>query len=543
MRSKSPGGVLTVQAIAGSYVVLLGINIDDSKRKGLLGFAIQRTQGGKSHWLQNLKVFKDNDHGAATDRGSDKNPFQSFVWGDYGAQPNTEYTYRIVAKYGDSGSLEDGPSATVTVSTVDEDGGEHAVYFNRGVAGSQAYARKFQNAAPNSFLPDRKAYVWLSRGLEEAMLGFIGQASGPGFGLRAAVYEFTWNRTLEGFKAAAATGADVQIVYDGQPSPGDEDSKAIAAAGIGALVKPRLNGAAIHHNKFVILLEDGKPTQVWTGSTNITEGGIFGHSNVGHIVRDPAVAQAYLEYWTRLHNDEPGASLRSSNHDENPAPPVGAPDEGVGQIFSPRPDVSVLAWYAKLAEAATSGLFLTAPFGVNKLLAQVYEEPRDFLRYILLNKNDGTSDVINRTQNDQVTAGATLGKDEYGNWLPEKLTGLNGFVPYVHTKYMLIDPLGDDPIVITGSANFSDASIHANDENMLIIRGDQHVADIYLTEFMRLFTHLYFRAHIAKATGANQDAGFLKESDAWTQEYFTEGSPKQKERLYFNGAAATVAVP
>ena len=65
---------------------------------------------------------------------------------------------------------------------------------------------------------------------------------------------------------------------------------------------------------------------------------------------------------------------------------------------------------------------------------------------------------------------------------------------YIHSKFLLMDPLGDDPIVVTGSANFSDASTNDNDENMLIIRGDQRVADIYFTEFNRLFNHYYFRS-------------------------------------------------
>ena len=40
---------------------------------------------------------------------------------------------------------------------------------------------------------------------------------------------------------------------------------------------------------------------------------------------------------------------------------------------------------------------------------------------------------------------------------------------YVHTKFMLIDPLSEDPVVITGSANFSKNSLVNNDENMLLI--------------------------------------------------------------------------
>ena len=59
----------------------------------------------------------------------------------------------------------------------------------------------------------------------------------------------------------------------------------------------------ISHNKFMVLLKDGKPIEVWTGSTNYTEGGIFGQSYVGHIGRDPVLAKEYLAYWTKLSTD------------------------------------------------------------------------------------------------------------------------------------------------------------------------------------------------------------------------------------------------
>jgi phosphatidylserine/phosphatidylglycerophosphate/cardiolipin synthase-like enzyme len=74
-------------------------------------------------------------------------------------------------------------------------------------------------------------------------------------------------------------------------------------------------------------------------------------------------------------------------------------------------------------------------------------------------------------------------------------------VPYIHTKYMLVDPFGPDLIIITGSANFSDASTSDNDENMLIIRGDTSVADIYVTEHFRLWNHYAFRERAAKNVG------------------------------------------
>ncbi len=44
----------------------------------------------------------------------------------------------------------------------------------------------------------------------------------------------------------------------------------------------------------------------------------------------------------------------------------------------------------------------------------------------------------------------------------------DGFVFFVHTKFLLIDPLSDDPLVCSGSANFSSRSLLQNDENMLL---------------------------------------------------------------------------
>ena len=64
------------------------------------------------------------------------------------------------------------------------------------------------------------------------------------------------------------------------------------------------------HNKFFVLSKDGEPVAVWTGSTNISENGIFGHLNVGHSVEDTDVASAYLTYWTQLSGNPPQAAQK-----------------------------------------------------------------------------------------------------------------------------------------------------------------------------------------------------------------------------------------
>jgi hypothetical protein len=58
---------------------------------------------------------------------------------------------------------------------------------------------------------------------------------------------------------------------------------------------------------------------------------------------------------------------------------------------------------------------------------------------------------------------------------------------------------------------------------MLMIRGDRRVADIYFTEFNRLFNHYYFRAVTEERARAGHEPDgaslFLAETDAWLAKY------------------------
>jgi phosphatidylserine/phosphatidylglycerophosphate/cardiolipin synthase-like enzyme len=135
--------------------------------------------------------------------------------------------------------------------------------------------------------------------------------------------------------------------------------------------------------------------------------------------------------------------------------------------------------------------------------------------------------VINAGNNVYKAWGSFL-KEPLHQWSRETSAGrlgLNKHVSFIHSKFLLMDPLGADPIVVTGSANFSKASTNSNDENMLLIRGSKRVADIYFTEFNRLFFHYYFRS-VQEATRADGHGEgrpgfslFLSERDDWLAKY------------------------
>ncbi len=153
---------------------------------------------------------------------------QSFQWGDYTAKFRKSYRYRVVPVYGIPKQLElnNELSTSVEIRTEAEeaqsgDDGQPRpdVYFNRGVAGSQAYARKFKEPAPDQNDPNSDQMKWLSRGLFEALTGFIRRAAGADasdYALRAMLYEFHYPPVGQAFAEASKQGADVAIRHEAQ---------------------------------------------------------------------------------------------------------------------------------------------------------------------------------------------------------------------------------------------------------------------------------------------------------------------------------------
>ncbi|HUS00463.1 MAG TPA: phospholipase D-like domain-containing protein [Chitinophagaceae bacterium] len=564
MRTKViSNNTLKGRAVAGTYVVMLAWDFAKpgvTQRKNLLGFAIERTEiknnvPQEKYWMKGIKRFKDKDIGLdpGTPVPTSEHPFQSFQWCDYTAKQDKEYKYRIVPAYGTPKLIDlrekDGLVLKIRTETKMGDAAtarsnnvRHDLFFNRGVIGSQAYAREFKNSIPDENEPYSKEMVWLSRGLFEALLGFISLAKNEQYSLRAALYEFHYQPVANAFAAAAESGASVKIVYDAESSYKVENLKTIERAGLDMIdaVIPRTVSEGIRHNKFIVLLENEIPVAVWTGSTNISAGGIFGHSNVGHIVWDAAIAKAYFEYWGRLSQNLTPTKLRPLNKAATPIPAGKPPKNSITPVFSARDGAeenNTLQWYADLMAGAKKLMCITVAFNLDEVFQKVIQEENNVLRYIVKDDNLGDNEIIGRDKDVLFASGGYFGKDSLFNFLRERDNPLNSN-DYIHNKFMLIDPLGNDPIVVTGSANFSRPSQRINDENMLVIRGDTRIADIYFGEFMRIFDHHYARYISRKLKQANTNdpnAGYLKENDEWTRSHFDPDSYKSKRRKYFVG--------
>jgi phosphatidylserine/phosphatidylglycerophosphate/cardiolipin synthase-like enzyme len=101
----------------------------------------------------------------------------------------------------------------------------------------------------------------------------------------------------------------------------------------------------------------------------------------------------------------------------------------------------------------------------------------------------------------------------------------------VHHKFVVIDAEGENPVVFTGSANFSGNSLHSNDENLLEITQCPRIAGMYMAEFLRLYEH--YRARIK--SDKDPKTFKLTSDSAWSRKYFTPGTPETKARQAMAG--------
>lgn len=562
-------------AVSGVNTISFAIDAAAANTAGLLGFAVERVDPtqNEQYYMYGFKVFQSviPHPTPQTVVSTYDNPVQSFVWDDFTAKPARKYKYVFHPLKGRPKNLDRSePPIEINVETESlfEDVVTHQVFFNRGVASSQAYARRFGNLKPDDQPTPAKrqeAYDWLSRELDDAILKFISAAQNEDT-LLCCFYEFHYRPVVQALKDAIDKGVNVQVIVDAKKNeytdkdgvfhksfPREDNIDMIGLVGLpgNSVIYREARISAIAHNKFMVLLKGPAqtPAEVWTGSTNISLGGIFGQTNVGHWVRDQNLAKQFAAYWNLLKDDPGGkdtdtqAVSRQKNRDFRKAVEAvfDVPTDwnivphGITPAFSPRNDMDVLTMYATMVDVAADLSCITLAFGINKEFKEQLKDntPFSHLAFFLLEKKDVPNPKnpdafieINSKQNVYKAWGSYL-KDTLYQWAKEtnnRALEFNTHVAYIHSKFLLKDPLSLDPIVVTGSANFSDDSQKEGDENMIIIRGDKRVADIYFTEFNRLFNHYYFRSvmeklGVSQPPASKDDSLFLVPKDTWLAKY------------------------
>lgn len=541
----NPQDDFRVKAYAGTNGVLLAMDLSEPRRKGLLGFAIEKQQGDKPWlFLFNSLTFPGKAHTFPQYHAtpSDKAPLQKFRWADYAVNPGTTLHYRVHLAYGTADAPLLGESLELSITSDDGHPANQSVIFNRAVAASQAFQRKFPDLdaqiSANKNLPIEAwpgaARLWLENGLLERLLNFIERAADAQWALDIAIYEYQLQAIIDAVNAAFARGVQVRVLYHAQP---DDPDTTLNEANLAQLPAANKRGRVTHnifHDKFIVLSRvDGvgqrQPQAVLCGSTNFTANGVYRQANVLHTLDDVTIATRYLQTFEEVWaNPADVAATRNWITEHNPMDPTQPLFAG----FSPRSGGGDLREFVEIIEAASKDvLFVTAFTLPDAILNALLGKPHDdILRYGLQNTASRiTGFHADRTAEFAATALLNTGLE---GWLKENMKGQKGNL-LVHTKAVVVDFTSDRPTIISGSHNLSTSASNGNDENYLIIRGDTDLADRYGLELLRFYEHYRFR-YFAKKLELEQVSP-LALDDSWTNDYYVEGDLRQLSRLRFAG--------
>jgi phosphatidylserine/phosphatidylglycerophosphate/cardiolipin synthase-like enzyme len=309
----------------------------------------------------------------------------------------------------------------------------------------------------------------------------INRINAATYSIDFALYSINLQPVIDALIAAKNRGVRVRGVSDGDNSVAGFGQ--LTSAGIS--ISSYVNSNVDTHNKFFIF--DGRDSTnalndwVWTGSFNITSdiGGTGGVQNSIEI-QDASLAKVYQTEFEEMFGS-------------------------TGEIANPT--------NARFSTAKTD--ITPHRVNINGTLVQVYFCPSDnvadkVLTAIASAERTFYFEQLNFTRSDFATA--TIGLKNAGvgvSGIVETTTGTGVQYPtlvaagidvlnaganpniYVHSKYAIIDAAlpARDPLVLTGSMNWSASSISVDDENLLIIHSDR-ISRLYAQEFSARYKSL-----------------------------------------------------
>ncbi|MGH8579833.1 MAG: phospholipase D-like domain-containing protein [Gammaproteobacteria bacterium] len=540
---KNAQDTFRVKAYAGTNGVLLAFDLDKARKPGFLGFGIEQKEGNKAwQWLLNSLTFPGKAHTIPKWGATPSNlaPIQKFRWADYSIEPGTTCRYRVHLVYVDPPAL--GEALEIEVSTDDGKPKDHRVYFNRAVAASQSFGRKFSDLdkllSRNKNMPiedwPAAPREWLENGLLDGILRFISRAMDEKWALDVAIYEYELEAIVDAVNEAHKRRVEVRVLYHAKKGDEQTSENVASLKKIPAAKKRGRVTSKIFHDKFIVLSRinaAGKrvPQAVLCGSTNFTENGVYRQANVVHVTGDKAVATRYLDLFDVIWNDPADvASTRKWINDNN----LIDPSKKLFAGFSPRTGKADLAEFINVINAADRDL----------LFATAFKLPEDVLNALLGTANDavlryGIQNTTSRItgfhadRTAEFTASALLSNGLEG-WVREGLRGQRGNL-LLHTKVIVANFTTDNPVVISGSHNLSVPASNGNDENYLIMRDATDLADRYGLEILRFYEHYRFRYYAKKLK--LKEAKPLEIDDSWADDYYRAGHLKELARLRFSG--------
>ncbi|RDK06127.1 phospholipase D-like domain-containing protein [Cupriavidus lacunae] len=529
-------------------------------------------------------------HGQTTAEG----PIQKFFWKDLEAtdlKSTGPYIYQVIPLAGtfrrnEPPELKPYPGIDPLYSNPVELTADHGpkdapdtlqAYFNRGILATQALNHQVPKSKKTG-APDQGALLKrirdpkdalrksLASDLITALPTLLMEAKQNGGNCYGALYELADEELasyLIGNKKAHLILSNTFDSHTGDPDKENAPAReTLHHSGVDVLDRMLPDGNHIGHNKFMLYLDSKNvPTAVLTGSTNWTSTGLCAQTNNSLIIRSKSVADAYSTYWDRLKQDTDeangdghalqGQTFRTDNRTPASVEVPGAKKAAVW--FSPNtsqktkpktvkePPVDMADVWNCILEAKQAVLFLAfdpgTPSIVDAAAQALVANKKLFVRGALTNADRAQNFVIDLHDNQtdptdpaQVIP-ATGVNDAFGVWEKELLSAGHAVI---HDKIVVIDPFDpENCTVIAGSHNLGYKASFTNDENFLIIKGNQSLAQAYAVHVLDVYDHYRWRYLLAQY-GTKDSWKGLHEDDTWQDRYFPQaGKPGNAELAFW----------
>ncbi|MEI8204903.1 MAG: phospholipase D-like domain-containing protein [Bacteroidota bacterium] len=319
--------------------------------------------------------------------------------------------------------------------------------------------------------------IYLNSLVDDTLIAYINRAK---YTLDIAVYSFNEASGISSISAAVnsayARGVAVRWIYDGSSS---NPSLPLLDTNIKKLASPTSADYGIMHNKFMVIdansADTTEPT-VWTGSTNWTAAQIMTDANNVLIIQDKEVALAY----TTEFNEMWGGTDLTPNLTNSKFGPYKTDN----------------TQHSFMVGGIPVELYFSPTDGANAKLQQSIESANvDMYFGIYSFTVAADADLISSDiQNGVYVAGimdptsssyppyASLTPVMGANLIKDNITGL------YHNKMLIVDPSApnSDPLVFTGSFNWSASAETKNDENAVIVH-NATIANVYYQSFYQNF--------------------------------------------------------
>ncbi|MFW5756560.1 MAG: phospholipase D-like domain-containing protein, partial [Tangfeifania sp.] len=335
--------------------------------------------------------------------------------------------------------------------------GDIKVYFNTDVDTTYAIHQTAQN---------------IGGALDDTLVAYIDRAEES---IDFAIYSFSNVSSAsvpDALNRAKNRGLQVRVIACGtNQNPGlnflDQD--------VPVLVAPNENNRdGIMHNKFAVIdAESSKPDKpvVWTGSTNISYNQIVSDANNMIFIQDQALARAYKiefeEMWGSQ-TEQPNQEYSRFGADKTDNTPhefiIGG--NRVESYFSPSDGTNqqlINAIHSADNNLNVGTMLITR----TDLALAISDAKARGVATNVLTEGDANTETVNSILSDALGSNAYVFDNvTYG---------------ILHHKYAVVDnnKPGFDPLVITGSHNWSNSANSRNDENTLIIHNSDIANQFY----------------------------------------------------------------